>query len=354
MIPIAKPTFGLAEWKNLSDCLTTGWISSQGKFVKEFEDKFAHWVGCRYGVATTSGTTALHLALVACRVEERDEVIVPVLTFIASANVVKYCGGRPIFVDVHPGYWNLDPAKLEEKIYTRTAAIMPVHLYGHPCDMDPIMDIAKKSNLRVIEDCAEAHGAMYKGKMVGSFGDIGCFSFFANKIMTTGEGGMCVTNDKYLYEHMVLLRDHGMSKTKKYWFDEIGFNYRMTNLQAAVGLAQLERIDANIETRKNIKQLYDTYLGTAKPSYPWAEEVCWLYTTLVNNRDKVIEALAEEGIESRPMFYPLTDMPPYFSKEEFPVAKRLSEGGITLPTYVGLTNAEIQKICKIVKEVGEI
>jgi len=354
MIPLAKPVFGLAEWENLSTCLTTGWISSQGKFVKEFEDNFAKWVGCRYGVATTSGTTALHLALVATGLKEGDEVIVPVLTFIASANVVKYCGAKPVFVDAHPGYWNIDPNKIKEKITQRTKAIMPVHLYGHPCDMGPIMQLAGMYGLWVIEDCAEAHGAKYNNQMVGSIGDIGCFSFYANKIITTGEGGICTTNNRDLYEHMVLLRDHGMSKTKKYWFDEVGFNYRITNLQAAVGLGQMSKLESILKERERIKMDYDSYLGTAKPSYGWAKDVCWLYTTLVNNRDKVIEALAKEDIDSRPMFYPLTQMPPYFSKEGFPMAESISRRGITLPTYIGLEKCDIKRICKIVKEIGEI
>ncbi|NQU99168.1 MAG: DegT/DnrJ/EryC1/StrS aminotransferase family protein, partial [Parcubacteria group bacterium] len=243
MIQVSKPSLGREELNNVMEAIKSSWISSKGKFITEFEENFAEYCGVKYGIATANGTVALHLALKALKISKGDEVIVPDLTFIATANVVTYCNAKPIFIDSNPDYWCIDPEKIEEKITTKTKAIIPVHLYGHPCDMDAITKIAKKYGLYVIEDAAEAHGAGYKGKKVGSFGDISCFSFYGNKIITTGEGGMCLTNNQKLAERMKILRDHGMSPDKRYWYDVIGFNYRMTNIQAAIGVAQLKKID---------------------------------------------------------------------------------------------------------------
>ena len=252
MIPVAEPSFDEEELKNVVEAVKTGWISSKGKFVKEFEENFANFIGTKYGVATMNGTAALHLALKALNISKGDEVVIPDLGFIATANSVTYCNAKPILVDSHPDYWCIDPFKIEEKITQNTKAIIPVHLYGHPCDMDPIMEIAESHNLYVIEDAAEAHGAEYKGKIVGGFGDINCYSFFANKVITTGEGGMCLTDNDELYQKMILLRDHGMNPQKRYWHDFIGFNYRMTNLQGAVGVAQLKKIDKFLEKKRLI------------------------------------------------------------------------------------------------------
>ena len=251
-IPIAEPDIGQEEIRNVTEAVKSGWISSKGQFIKDLEEQFARYFNVNFGASTSNGTSALHLALDALGIKMGDEVIVPTLTFIASANVVKYTGARPVFVDSHPDYWCIDPEKIEEKITDRTKAIMPVHLYGHPCDMDPIVRIAKKHDLFIVEDCAEAHGAEYRGKKVGSFGIISCFSFYGNKIITTGEGGMCLTNDKELAEKIRILRDHGMSPEKRYWHDVVGFNYRMTNLQAAIGVAQLAKLDKFIEKKRKI------------------------------------------------------------------------------------------------------
>ncbi|KKM16310.1 hypothetical protein LCGC14_1687160, partial [marine sediment metagenome] len=242
MIPVAEPILGEEELKNVIEAIKTGWISSKGKFITEFENGFARYCGVKFGVTTSNGTAALHLALKALGIKEGDEIIIPDLTFVATASTVKYCNAKPVLVDIHPNYWCIHPEKIEEMITSKTKAIIPVHLYGNSCDMDPIMHIAREHDLYVIEDAAEAHGGKYKGKMLGSFGDISCFSFYANKTITTGEGGMCLTNDKDLAEKMINLRDHGMNKEKRYWHDIIGYNYRMTNLQAAVGVAQLAKL----------------------------------------------------------------------------------------------------------------
>ena len=243
MIPIAEPLLEEEELNNVMEAVKSGWISSKGKFIPEFEENFARYCGVKHSVATSNGTVALHLALATLGIKEGDEVIVPTLTFIATANAVRYTGAKPVFVDSNPDYWCIDPEKIEGAITPKTRAIIPVHLYGHPCDMEAIMAVAKKHDLYVIEDAAEAHGAEHKGRKVGSFGDIACFSFYGNKIITTGEGGMCLTDDEILAERMRILRDHGMNPGKRYWHDIVGFNYRMTNMQAAIGVAQLEKID---------------------------------------------------------------------------------------------------------------
>jgi len=349
MIPVAEPSLGEEELKNVMEAVKSGWISSKGEFIEKFEKKFAKYCGVKYGIATSSGTTALHLALTALGIKKGDEVIVPDLTFIATANAITYCGARPVFVDSHPEYWCIDPEKIEEKITPRTRAIIPVHLYGHPCDMDTIMDIAKKYGLFVIEDAAEAHGAEYKGRKVGSFGDISCFSFYGNKIITTGEGGMCLTNNEKLAEKMRILRDHGMNPNKRYWHDVIGFNYRMTNIQAAVGVAQLKKLDKFIKKKRQIamwyeeglKELAEKEMITLHPEMKWAKCVYWMYSILIEDkfgmkRDELMKKIEEKGIETRPFFYPIHEMPPYFNKERFPVAEEVSKRGINLPSSLFL------------------
>jgi len=305
-------------------------------------------------IAVSNGTAALHLALKALGIGPGDEIIVPSLTFIATANVVAYCGAKPVFVDVHPEYWCLDPTKLEEKINDRTKAIIPVHLYGHPCDMDPILEIAEKRGIAVVEDCAEAPGAKYKGRKVGSFGDISCFSFFGNKIITTGEGGMCITKDDKLAEKMRKLRDHGKVTGSEYRHDVVGFNYRMTNLQAAIGVAQLEKIDSIMEARNGIVAHYNTLLkgpATLPPHMPWADPVCWLYATLLPKRDDVMETLKKEDIETKPFFLPIHQQPIYESNQTLPVSESLSQKGLNLPTYVGLGDAERKRISEVILAV---
>jgi perosamine synthetase len=355
-IPIAEPRFDGNELKYLTECIETGWISSVGKFVGRFEKEFAAYIGCKLGMALHTGTHALHLAIAGLGIGEDDEVILPSLTFAATANTVLYTGARPVLTDVDEETWNITPDEFEKAITPRTKAVIPVHLYGHACDMDPIMEIARSRGLFVIEDAAEAHGAEYKGQRVGSIGDVGCFSFFGNKIITTGEGGMCVCDDADLIERMEILRDHGMRKEKKYWHEVVGFNYRMTNLQAAVGVAQLERIDWFLQRKRDVAALYRQYLaGSEKLILPVEKEYTrhafWMFNVRLRDncrlsREELLAALREEGIECRPVFYPLHIMTPYRQSGEFPVTDKISASGISLPSSSHLTEPDIGFICQ--------
>ena len=357
-IPIAEPEIGEEELKLVMEAVKSGWVSSKGKYIKEFEKDFSNYIGTKYGVAVSNGTAALHLALVALGIGPGDEVLIPTLTFASVANAVIYSGAKPVFVDSHPDYWCIDPEDAERKITERTKAIIAVHSYGHSCDMDCILELANRYGLYVVEDCAEAHGAEYKGRKVGSFGDISCFSFYGNKIITTGEGGMCLTNDQKLAEKMKILRDHGMDPKRRYWHEVIGFNYRMTNLQAALGVAQLKKIDYFISKKRKIAKTYNSlFEGIDKvvcpPEMPWAKSVYWLYSILINysktsinNRDKLMEMLAQRGIETRPLFYPIHEMPPYkkYSQGRCPVAEKISRKGLSLPSSTKLTDEEVRFI----------
>jgi perosamine synthetase len=297
-------------------------------------------------------------------IKKGDEVIIPDLTFVATANAVTYCNAKPVFVDSHPEYWCIDPEKIEEKITPTTKAIIPVHLYGHPCDMDAILDIARDHNLYVVEDAAEAHGAEYKGKKAGIFGDISCFSFYGNKIITTGEGGMCLTNNEELAEKARMLRDHAMSKEKRYWHEVIGFNYRLTNLQAAVGVAQLEKIGKIIETKRRNAELYSEELkdleGTgliiSHPEMKWAKCVYWMYCILIEDklgisRDDLMSELRKNEIDTRPFFYPMHVIPPYKNNKRFQIAEEISRKGINLPSGVSLTEEKIKQIVDALKTI---
>jgi len=360
--PVAEPEIGEEELKNVVEAVKSGWVSSKGKFIEDFENSFAKYVGVKYGVATSNGTVALHLALVALNIGKGDEVIVPDLTFAATINAVIYVGAKPVIVDINPDYWCIDPNKLEKAITQNTKAIIPVHLYGHPCDMEAIMEIASRHNLYVVEDAAEAHGAEYKGKKVGSFGRISCFSFYGNKIITTGEGGICLTNDNELAEKIKILRDHGMSPKRRYWHDVVGFNYRMTNLQAALGLAQLNKIERFIEKKRGIAKIYTEELSsiegvTLHPEMPWAKCVYWLYSILIDNkkvtRDELAEKLKENGIETRNFFYPLHEMPIYrkYANLTYPISSKISKQGLNLPSSVKLSEEDVKYIARKVREI---
>ena len=362
-IPVANPCFTGNEKKYVDDCMESGWISSAGKYVELFERGFAEFCGVRHAVACCNGTVALHLALVALGVERDDEVIVPTLTFVATANAVSYCGARPIFVDSETETWNLDPRQIEAKITARTKGIIAVHLYGHPAKMRELKEIAGRHKIFLLEDAAEAHGAMCDGRIVGSLGDAAAFSFYANKIITTGEGGMFVTDDDALAERARLLRGQGMDPNRRYWHPIIGYNYRMMNLPAAIGLAQLEKIDWQIETRQNIARLYRERLRnldglTLQTEQSWARHVHWMFNVVLDeeiwqSRDAVMEMLSEKGIETRPVFYPSHSFPPYENSvcgEKFPVAENLSENGISLPTWAGLTDDQINFVCRVLEE----
>lgn len=362
-ISLARPVLKGNEAKYVQECLKTGWISSQGKFVRKFEKSFARYCKVKYGVANSNGTVALHLALLALGIKAGDEVIVPDLTFVSPANAAIYVGARPVFVDVDKETWNIDTAKIEKAITSKTKAIIAVHLYGRPCQMRPILKLAKKHNLFIVEDCAEAHGAQYHGKKVGSFGDISCFSFYGNKIITTGEGGMCLTNDKKLAEKMRLFLNQSMDPKKKYWHNQIGFNYRLTSIQAAIGLAQLEKINWLLRKRTKIADLYDHFfkdvpgITVAKPE-PNTKLVCWMYSILVDprisgiSRDQLMARLKKNNIETRPLFYPLHQMPPYkkYVKkgQTFKATEYLSARGLNLPSSSDLTREEISYVASSV------
>ncbi len=358
-IPVYEPDLSGNELKYVTDCLQSGWISSLGHYVTDFEEQFSRFCGVKHSISVSNGTTALHLALLALDVGPGDEVIVPTLTFIATANAVTYTGARPVFVDSERTTWNLDPASIEEKITPRTRAIMVVHIYGHPVDMDPVLEIASRHNLYVIEDAAEAHGAEYKGRRAGSLGDVACFSFYGNKIITTGEGGMVTTDDPELAERARFLKDHAMSSTKYYWHSRVGYNYRLTNVQAAIGLAQLENVAQRIEKKRHIARAYSARLEKVKGltlpvEEAWAKNVYWMYSVLVEDdygldRDGLMARLKKAGIDSRPFFYPLHTLPPYAgSGERFPVAEELARKGLNLPSASTLTEQDIDRVCKII------
>ncbi len=360
-LPVAAPNMGENELVYVTDCIISNWISSTGKYVSQFEALFADYCGSRYAVATSNGTAALHLALLALDIHQGDEVIVPSLTFIATANSVTYTGAKPVFVDSDPETWNIDPNLIEEAITPNTKAIIPVHLYGHPADMDPILDIASSNKLAVIEDAAEAHGAEYKGEKVGSIGDIGIFSFYGNKIITTGEGGMIVTDDSHIAERVRLLRDHGMSSSKRYWHPVLGYNYRLTNIQAAIGVAQVEKIKSIIEAKLDVAERYKKQLNDVKgiicpPQAKWAKNVYWLYSILVEeefgiSRDKLIRQLNLAGIDTRPFFPPIHTQPIYKTGQCLAVAEALATKGLSLPSSAGLQNHEIDRVCNVIKSI---
>ncbi len=361
-IPISEPLLSGNELAYVNDCVRSGWVSSLGKYIPEFEQGFADFCGVRHGIAVSNGTAALHLALVALGIGPGDEVIIPTLTFIATANAVRYTGATPVFADSEAETWNLDPQDVACRITPHTRAIIPVHVYGHPANMAPILDLAKQHNLHVIEDAAEAHGARYQGKRVGSLGEINAFSFYGNKIITTGEGGLLTTDEDALAEKVRFLRDHAMSPEKRYWHTEVGFNYRMTNLQAALGVAQMERIEEFIARKRWIAESYNQGLREVAairlpPEAPWATSVYWMYSILLNkdfplSRDEVMARLRQQNIDSRPFFYPIHVQPPYQADISLPVAENLSRRGINLPSAVTLSEEDIQRIVQAIREMA--
>jgi perosamine synthetase len=361
-IPVAQPTLNGNEKKYVMDCLDTNWISSVGKYITAFEESFAQFCGVKHAIATNNGTTALHLALVALDLQQGDEVIVPTVTYIATANAVHYCGATPVLADVHAATMNIDPVDIERKITSKTRGIIPVHLYGHPAEMEVINAIAKKHGLWVVEDAAEAHGAEVSGRKVGTMGTCATFSFFGNKIITTGEGGMVTTNDDALATKLRLLRGQGMDLARRYWFPVVGYNYRMTNIQAAIGLAQMETIEKSIADRAQIAAWYDEALNEARDQIilpkgvESVKQVYWMYNIFLregdqHRRDSVMRALDEKGIETRPVFYPMHVLPPYKEDTAYPVADLWAQRGINLPTYQALTQADVLRVAADLKEV---
>lgn len=361
-LPVAAPWLGEKELQYVAECVLSGWVSSAGKFVTRFEEMFAQFCGTRYAVATSNGTTALHLAMLAAGIGPGDEVVVPSLTFIATANAVTYTGAQPVFVDSELGTWNMDPGLIEAAITPRTKAIVPVHLYGHPADMDPIVETAARHGLTIVEDAAEAHGARYKGRRVGSIGAMGIFSFYGNKIITTGEGGMVVTDRDDLAEKVRILRDHGMSPQRRYWHPFLGYNYRMTNMQAALGVAQMEKVDDILRAKRQMAARYRQGLDhtpgiTLPPEAEWAENIFWLYSILVDShqhgvtRDQLMNALQEQAIETRPLFPPIHQQPIYARQQSLPVAEMLSQTGLSLPSAVMLRADDIDRVTGAINRV---
>jgi len=362
-IPVANPDIGKEEEELVLEAIRNGWISSQAPYVRQFEEEFARWLGVKHAIAVSNGTVALHLALLALSVGPGDEVIVPDLTFASPANMVILTGARPVFVDVTREYWCIDPTDIKRRLTKRVKAMIVVHLYGHPAYMDEIIEIARENNIYVIEDCAEAHGAEYRGKKVGTFGDIAIFSFYANKIITTGEGGMIVTNNDELVDRIRLMRDHGMRP--RYWHIVLGFNYRMTGLQAAVGIAQLRKIDRLLERKRRIAKIYEEALGNVPgielhPKMVWARPSYWLYSILVDekkyglSRDRLMIELEKQGIETRRFFYPLHVMPAfskYSDEKQYPVSTYLSQHGLNLPSGPRISDDDIEYVAKIIKEL---
>jgi len=357
-IPVAHPVLSGNERKYVDECLDTAWISSVGRFISAFETEFARYIATPHALSCCNGTVALHLALLGIGCGPGDEVIVPTLTYIASANAVTYCGATPVFVDVDPRTFNLDPVQVESRITPRTKAIMAVHLYGHPADMDPLIALAARHKLALIEDAAESHGALYKGRKTGSIGEVGVFSFFGNKILTTGEGGMVTTADAELAARMKLLRGQGMDLQRRYWFPIVGYNYRMTNIEAAIGLAQLERVEDHLAARQRVRRWYDERLRDLAEfvqipiEEPWASHSFWMYTIVLSDavvaglpRDAFMAALDADGIETRPVFYPMHVLPPYLDRtRRYPVADRLAAQGVNLPTHGKLTEDDVDYV----------
>ncbi len=354
-IPVAEPLLGDKELAYVTDCVKSGWVSSLGKYVQDFEEQFAAYCGLRYGVATFNGTVALHLLAATLNLGPSDEVIMPSLTYVATANAIRYTGATPVFIDSERQTWNIDPNAVEAAITSRTKAIIAVHLYGHPADMDPLRAIADKHSLWLLEDAAEAHGALYKGRRVGSLSDAAIFSFYGNKIITTGEGGIIVTDNQAWAERAFFLENQGRYPENPYWHPELAYNYRMTNIQAALGLAQLERIDEMLAIRCRNAAHYSRRLAevpglTLPPCMPWAQNVYWMYSVIVEDefglsRDDLRAKLRQAGIETRPFFYPVHALPMYNTGQSLPVAAELSRRGLNLPSGATLTAEQIDYVC---------
>jgi perosamine synthetase len=392
MIPVNEPFLAKNTLKYVSDCINTGWISSAGQYIQRFEEEFSSFLNVKQAITTTSGTTALHLALASLDIGPGHEVIVPSLTMIAVPYAVLYTGALPMAVDVDSTLYNLDPhevydfiqdhcefKKEREELINKTTgnivkAIIPVHLYGHPCPMDEILDLAREYNLFVIEDAAEAHGALYhsrregKSLFTGAYGDVGCFSFYANKIVTTGEGGMVVTNNEKVAERARRLKDLAHSPEKRFLHTELAFNYRLTNLQAAVGVAQLEEIEKFIQIKREMATMYYELLSEVKgltlpTEKKWAKSVYWMYAIVVEeefgmSRDKLMAELKEKGIETRAFFFPLDQQPAlggikYYRSRSFPVADELSEKGLYLPSGLARSKEQIVEVCKTIVKIHQ-
>src|SRR5262245_10853622 len=375
MISVNEPHLGQRESEYVMDCLRTGWISSAGRYIEQFEDGWANYCGRRYGVGVSNGTVALQTAVASLELKPGDEIIIPTFTIISCALAVLYSGGRPVLVDCDPRTWCMNVNQVKNKVTKRTRAIMPVHIYGHPVDMDSILDLAERHGLAVIEDAAEVHGAEYLSargtshsawRRCGSFGTLSCFSFYANKLITTGEGGMVLTDDPILAEKARSLRNLCFQANRRFYHEELGFNFRLTNMQAALGLAQLERIEEIIARKRWIGQEYNRRLAGLKGlqlpvEEPWARNVYWMYGVVLSEEtgmDATVFAqrLKAQGIETRPFFWGLHEQPVFhrrglFVQERFPVTERIARQGLYFPSGLALTAEQLDEVCAAVHEV---
>ena len=367
-IPVSMPDLAGNEQAYAADAVASSWISSSGTYLDRFESEFADACGCPFALGTSSGTTALHLALAALGVGPGDEVIVPSMTYIATANAVTYCGATPVFADIEPSTWCLDPAAIEDAITPRTKGIIPVHLLGHPADMDPILELARVHGLWVVEDAAQATFATYRGRVVGGLGDAAAFSFFGNKILTSGEGGAVTFRDRRLEQRMTMLRGQGMDPLQRYYFPIVGFNYRMTNVAAAILCGQMERRQELLLRRRRILDIYAERLVEVpgievRKDAAWAETAPWMASCLVDpgrfgcTRDDLATALKERGVDTRPMFIPIHRLPPYRSSAKkrhavLPVTDHLGALGLMLPTYSQLAEEDAVRICDMIRTIG--
>jgi perosamine synthetase len=374
MIPVNEPVLAGREIEYVTECIRTGWVSSAGKYIDQFEQGWAAYCGRAFGVAMSNGTTALQAAIGALDLKPGDEVIMPTFTIISCALAVAYAGGVPVLVDAEPDTWGMAVGQVAAKITGRTRAIMPVHIYGHPVDMEPLIDLAARHDLTIIEDAAEAHGAEYLAgrespnpawRRCGSMGAMSTFSFYANKVVTTGEGGMVLTDDPALAEKLRSLRNLCFQPGRRFFHEELGYNFRMTNVQAAMGVAQLERIDAVVAKKRWIGAEYTRRLadvpGVTLPTQKdWARNVYWMYG-LVLDDDRMdaaafAQALKVRGVETRPFFLGMHEQPAFhkqglFMGERYPVAERLARQGLYLPSGVALSEEQLARVCEAVHEV---
>ena len=375
MIPVSEPLLGERESEYVGACLKTGWISSTGPMVEKFEQQWSRYCGRQYGVSVCNGTAALQAAVAALHVGAGDEVILPTFTIISCASAVLYAGGTPVLVDVDPRTWTMDVAQVADKITPQTKAIMVVHIYGHPVDLDPIVTLAERHGLAIIEDAAEAHGAEYlsgrntaapQWRRCGSFGALSCFSFYANKLITTGEGGMVVTNDRQLAESLRSLRNLCFQPDRRFSHAELGFNFRLTNMQAALGVAQFERMDQIVARKRWIGQEYTKRLqGIAGIQLPveesWARSVYWMYGVVLSedmgmDAAEFAKKMTDHGIETRPFFLGMHEQPVFqrrglFLGERYPVAERLARQGLYLPSGLALTEEQLGYVAETVREL---
>lgn len=356
-IPVYQPDLSGNEIRYVEDCLRTNWISSKGDYIERFESSLANWIGVTHAASVCNGTVALHLALLAMHVGPNHEVILPSFTYVAPVNAVRYVGATPVFVDSDPATWQLDAKQVEQRVTKATRAVIAPHIYGGACDVDTLRQICDHHGLHLIEDCAEALGTLLRGRHVGTQCDIATYSFFGNKTITTGEGGMVTTNSAEIDRKVRHLKGQGLAQGREYWHDVLGYNYRMTNICAAIGFAQLERVEQILAAKRDLARRYQSALADTSAVFqmptPGEESSYWMVTVLLpdsDTRDKARSALARQGIETRPTFNPVHRMPMYRDlNARCPVSDDLAARGINLPSWHQLTLTDIEEICDVLK-----